>query len=292
MRKPRIMISEVDATNAFAYVSPFSGVTVAITTGLLELLEDGEMEAVIGHELGHLKHRDVMMMMAMAFFPMLLYIIARGLLEGAASADDEGGLALFVAGLIGLLVYFLSELGVLALSRVREYYADRYSASIVDDGARKLSAALVKIVLSTRRGERKLAANGFKALLISDPDANVRDGFLLSPEAPDTELISELKTRRMRARDWLCEALSTHPNITNRLRNLDAPPLELSPEWREINERWAESKQLLKHLSVGLKPPKEIVAIVEESMKKKAAVDRFILMLYNNAKAEMEKLRG
>lgn len=291
VRKPKMMVSVINTPNAFAFVSPFFRATIAVTTGLLERLNDEEIEAVVAHELGHLKHRDVLLMMTAAFFPMLLYIIARGLLEGAAGADDEGALALFAIGLVGLLVYFLSELGVLALSRVREYYADRYSASLVDDGARKLSMALVKIVLSTRHGERKLAADGFKALLISDPDANVRDGLLLSPDTPDAALVKELKTRRMRARDWLGEALSSHPNITNRLRNLDAPPLESSPEWRGIIERWVASKQLLKDLSTGLKPPKEIVAIVEESMKRKAAVDRFILTLYNNAKAEMEKLK-
>jgi len=63
VKKPRIMYSPITAPNAFAYGSPLGGSRVCITQGLLDNLKDDEIEAVLGHELGHLKHRDVQIMM-------------------------------------------------------------------------------------------------------------------------------------------------------------------------------------------------------------------------------------
>ena len=61
--KPKLMLSQISLPNAFAYGSPLTGSRVAVTQGLINKLDDGEVEAVIGHELGHLKHRDVQVMM-------------------------------------------------------------------------------------------------------------------------------------------------------------------------------------------------------------------------------------
>src|SRR4030042_5161338 len=60
---PRLMLAQIPLPNAFAYGSPIAGTRVAVTSGLLTTLDEGEVEAVVGHELGHLKHRDVQVMM-------------------------------------------------------------------------------------------------------------------------------------------------------------------------------------------------------------------------------------
>ena len=73
--KPKLMLSQIPLPNAFAYGSPLTGSRVAVTQGLLTHLDDGEVEAVLGHELGHLKHRDVQVMMVVSFLPALFYYI-------------------------------------------------------------------------------------------------------------------------------------------------------------------------------------------------------------------------
>ena len=72
---PKLMLAQIPLPNAFAYGSPLSGSRVAVTSGLLKSLDAGEVEAVIGHELGHLKHHDVQAMMVVSFLPSLFYFI-------------------------------------------------------------------------------------------------------------------------------------------------------------------------------------------------------------------------
>ena len=68
--KPKLMLAQIPLPNAFAYGSPLAGSRIAVTQGLLKSLDEGEVEAVIGHELGHLKHRDMQVMMAIAVLQM------------------------------------------------------------------------------------------------------------------------------------------------------------------------------------------------------------------------------
>ena len=72
---PKLMLAQIPLPNAFAYGSPLSGTRVAVTQGLLDSLDSGEVEAVLGHELGHLKHHDVQVMMVVSFLPALFYFI-------------------------------------------------------------------------------------------------------------------------------------------------------------------------------------------------------------------------
>ena len=72
---PKLMLAKIPLPNAFAYGSPLSGNRVAVTQGLLDSLDSGEVEAVLGHELGHIKHRDVQVMMVASFLPALFYYI-------------------------------------------------------------------------------------------------------------------------------------------------------------------------------------------------------------------------
>ncbi|MFQ6052738.1 MAG: zinc metalloprotease HtpX, partial [Candidatus Bathyarchaeia archaeon] len=141
IKTPTLMISNIPIPNAFAYGSPLTGNRVAVTRGLLRELEPEEVEAVVGHELGHLRHRDVQVMMFVSFLPSLFYMLARSMIYSGyyrgRDRRDSGGLAL--VGSVSMIVYFLLLMFTLSLSRLREYFADQHSASVVDDGARKLS---------------------------------------------------------------------------------------------------------------------------------------------------------
>jgi heat shock protein HtpX len=229
IKKPRLMKAKMPIPNAFAYGSPIAGSRVAVTTGLLETLETEEVEAVIGHELGHLKHRDVQVMMFVSILPAIFYFIGYSLLLSSMfsrrDSRDSGGAA--VIGIISIFIYWILTLFTLYLSRIREYFADRHSASIVEDGPRKLSEGLAKIVNSTNRVKRSRrdtnGSNSFKALFISDPDRSELDSAALSHLGRgmgDRKLVEEVLRRKVTTFDRVMEVFSTHPNIVKRLRAL------------------------------------------------------------------------
>jgi len=227
IKKPRLMLAQIPIPNAFAYGSPIAGTRVAVTKGLLKTLEYEEVEAVIGHELGHLKHRDVQMMMFVSILPALLYYIGYSLMWSSMlgrQREEGGGTALLA---IGFMVFsWILNMFILYLSRLREYYADRHSVSIVEDGPRKLSEGLAKIVHSTRNMKRirkeKQQLNAFKALFIADPDRAETDSMAISHVAAlsDQRLVQDILSRRITTVDRIIEVLSTHPNIVKRLKAL------------------------------------------------------------------------
>ena len=228
--KPKLMLSQIPLPNAFAYGSPLTGNRVAVTQGLLKSLNDDEVEAVLGHELGHLKHRDVQVMMVVSFLPALFYYIGFSLMLSGmyrGRRDDSGGAALIG---IGFMIFsWVLNLFTLYLSRLREYYADRHSVSVVDNGAQKLSTGLAKIVSTSRKvndaykaRQKKPSSSAFEALFISDPDRASADSVELAAmnAQSDQKLVQEIISKNLTFTDKLLEALSTHPNIVKRLRAL------------------------------------------------------------------------
>jgi len=228
--KPKLMLAQIPIPNAFAYGSPLTGNRVAVTEGLLKSLDEGEVEAVIGHELGHLRHRDVQVMMVVSFLPALFYYIGFSLMLSGmyrGRRDDSGGAALIG---IGFMIFsWVLNLFILYLSRLREYYADRHSVSVVDKGAQKLSTGLAKIVNTTRKvnntqkaHKEKPNSSAFKALFIADPDrASADSAALAAMEAQsDQKLVQKILSKEPTFADKLIEVFSTHPNIVKRLRAL------------------------------------------------------------------------
>jgi heat shock protein HtpX len=233
IKTPEVRIAQIPIPNAFAYGSPLTGNRVAVTTGLLNTLDMEEIEAVIGHEIGHLKHRDVQVMMFVSLLPAIFYYIGYSLMYSSmyyysGGRDRRGnGSLLALIGFLSIAAYWILTLFTLYLSRLREYYADRHSVSVVQDGARKLSEGLVKIVHSTTRMRRRYTNMGglssFKALFISDPDSAEKDSIALSRTGVsrgDSELVAEYLRRKVTLLDQIAELFSTHPNIIKRLRAL------------------------------------------------------------------------
>jgi len=230
MAVPKLMIANIPIPNAFAYGSPLTGRRVAVTRELLNVLEDEEVEAVLAHEVGHLKHRDVQLMMFASVLPAIFYYIGYSLMISAMWGGRDrnaGGAALI--GFASLAIYWLLTLLVMGLSRLREYYADQHAVRTVDDGARKLAEGLAKITFYS--GRYKLQRGGvgnlgaFKALFISDPDRADQDELLLARSRfgkTDAQLVQEILSRRITAADRFLELFSTHPNIVKRIRALVA----------------------------------------------------------------------
>ena len=227
--KPKLMLAQIPLPNAFAYGSPLTGNRVAVTQGLLKSLDDGEVEAVIGHELGHLKHHDVQAMMVVSFLPALFYYIGYTFMLsgifGGGQRKSGGSNALIGLGFMAFS--WILTLFTLYLSRLREYYADRHSVSVVDNGAEKLSTGLVTIVDESRHAgkpnkQQQKNNSAFKALFIADPDRASADSAELhaTHAVNKKDLLRETLSREPTKADRFLEIFSTHPNIIKRLRAL------------------------------------------------------------------------
>ena len=232
VKTPQLMIARIPIPNAFAYGSPLTGNRVAVTTGLLNTLDAEEVEAVVGHELGHLRHRDVQVMMFVSILPAVFYYVGYSMILSSAYGrrDNRGsGSSLAMIGFFSILLYWVLTLFTLYLSRLREYYADRHSSSVVEEGPRKLSEGLVKIAESTERlkGRYRNLNNmsSLKTLFISDPDStrrNLKELYKTKIWRSDRELVSKHLSRKVTRADEFSELFSTHPNMVKRLRALQA----------------------------------------------------------------------
>ncbi|MEM1677491.1 MAG: zinc metalloprotease HtpX [Nitrososphaerota archaeon] len=216
-KPPRLMLAEIDIPNAFAYGSPLTGNMVAVTRGLLRTLDRDEIEAVIGHELGHLKHKDVVVMMMISIIPALIYYLGYTLyISGWVGDSRRNNTALAVLMGLGLMVLsFIFNLFVFYMSRLREYYSDAHSAMTARNGARNLQRALVRIMAASGRISRKIRGEyeQFKAFFISDPEVTIK-----TYDRDVDRLIDELKNQKPSIFE---ELFSTHPHPAKRLRFLD-----------------------------------------------------------------------
>src|SRR5215213_4778527 len=141
--KPRIAVADTHVPNAFACGRSQKSATVCATTGIMSVLSPSEHEGVMAHELSHVKHRDVLIMTIASFFASIAAIILQfGFFFGGSSDDDNPSFAIVL--LVSFVVYIVSFFLMLALSRYREFAADR-GAAIITGRPSALSSALVKI---------------------------------------------------------------------------------------------------------------------------------------------------
>jgi heat shock protein HtpX len=146
--KPRIAIADSDVPNAFAMGRSQKAAVVCATTAIIETLEPHELEGVMAHELTHVKNRDVMIMTIASFFASIASTITQfGFFFGGGfgGGDDDGdGPGFAVVLLVSFLVYIISFFLMLALSRYREFAADR-GAALITGRPSALASALMKL---------------------------------------------------------------------------------------------------------------------------------------------------
>ncbi len=151
LQKPRVAIIESDVPNAFATGRNQKHAAVAVTTGLWNRLEPKEVEGVLAHELSHIANRDVLVMTVASFFAMVAALLTRfGLYSGmfggfGGNRDNNNNVPVWLIVLVvSVVTYFLSQILILAISRYREYAADRGSA-LITGAPEYLMSALQKI---------------------------------------------------------------------------------------------------------------------------------------------------
>jgi heat shock protein HtpX len=146
--KPRIAVADTHVPNAFACGRSQKSATVCATTGIMSVLSPSELEGVMAHELSHVKHRDVLIMTIASFFASIAAIILQFGFFFGGSDDDNPSFAIVL--LVSFVVYIVSFFLMLALSRYREFAADR-GAAIITGRPSALSSALVKIAGAMER---------------------------------------------------------------------------------------------------------------------------------------------
>jgi len=194
--KPKVAIADSDVPNAFATGRNPNHAVIAVTRGLMNRLQPAEIEAVLAHEMSHVRNRDVMVMTFATFFSVVAQLIMRmffwgGMGMGRRDRRDGGSIAMVYLG--SILVWIISYLLIRTLSRYREYAADRGSALLTGSPS-NLMSALVKISgVMQRIPDRDLReVQGMNAM------------FIIPASVGNT--VSEL--------------FSTHPSLENRLERL------------------------------------------------------------------------
>lgn len=198
--KPRIAIMQSPVPNAFATGRSPKHAVVACTDSIMRLLKQDELEAVLAHELAHVKNRDILTMTLASFIAMIASMIMQSFFFSALLGGRERGGSWIVIWIVSIIVYAVSTLLILALSRYREFAADRGSAQITGN-PRALISALKKISgrVDAVPAEYKEKIEGANA-------------FFIIPALSGNSFM---------------ELLSTHPPLEKRIANLEKVEAEL-----------------------------------------------------------------
>ncbi len=232
--KPRVGISEVSIPNAFAFGRSIRDGRVCVTRGIRQLLNGDELRAVLGHEMTHLKNRDMIVITFLSVIPLVCYWAAWNLMFRRSRRDDGGGNYAALIGLGALAMYFISNLLVLYGSRIREYYADEGSVRL-GNPPNQLATALYKLVYGSARLKNDPRAQydlhrveGVRAFFLNDVANAPREFANLreidrdhSGRISENELL-DLRSQpvRLSGAEHMMELFTTHPNMLKRIKRL------------------------------------------------------------------------
>ena len=235
--KPKVGISELSMPNAFAFGRSQRDGRVCVTRGILNLLSEDELKAVLAHEMSHVKHRDMAIMTVLSVIPMILYWLAYttmwgGMLGGSRDSKNNGGSVTALIGVVAFLLYFITNLLILYGSRIREYYADKGSVQLGSQ-PHQLASALYKLAAGNAvyKGKPEMKrAEAVKAFFVNDPSRawnEVREIAQIDEnhdgKIGQDDLIS-LRHKQIRVGfgSKVLELFMTHPNMLKRIYTLSS----------------------------------------------------------------------
>jgi heat shock protein HtpX len=230
LKMPKLYIVNTGQPNAFVFGRTNGSASLCVTQGLIKSLTKDEVRAVLAHEVGHMKHNDMVVMVIVSAVPIISFFVARFLLFAPAGGERRDIGYLILIGVAAWIVYFVTNLFVLFFSRIREYYADRFGG--INSDPRALASALAKITygLGLSKEEFKSSARSF---FIADPFTSHFEISHFSSEFSDLHISKEEVKKAM---EWekknfyakLSEIFRTHPLTWKRIRSLHALEEELS----------------------------------------------------------------
>jgi heat shock protein HtpX len=197
--KPKIAVADTRMPNAFALGRSPKSATVCATTGIMELLSPAELEGVMAHELTHVANRDVLVMTLAGFFATIAaYIVQFGFFFGGGHSDDDENPSFMVLFLVSLAVYVVSFFLMQALSRYREFAADR-GAALITGRPSALASALTRIASGMDRiPQRDLRASSeLQAFYIFPPGAGKALGQIFATHPPMEKRLAALQRLEM-----------------------------------------------------------------------------------------------
>src|SRR3989338_2148225 len=225
---PKVGVAQIPLPNAFAFGRGIKDGRICVSEGILRLLNEEELKAVLGHELSHLKNRDVLTITLLSVIPMIMYRIAWQFLFYGRRRDSRGGNTVLI-GLAAFIFYFITNLLVLYASRIREYFADKGSV-LLGNQPSALASSLYKLVYGSARMDKESLkeVEGLKAFFVNDPSQalnEIRELSQLDRDKSGTIDASELEQLKHKKvslgfGDRLLEILSTHPNMLKRIKQL------------------------------------------------------------------------
>ncbi len=255
---PRMGIILDGSPNAFTYGHHPGNARIVLTQGILDLLTPEEAEAVVAHEIGHVVHWDMLIMTLAQLVPLILYYIYRTLIKMKSRGRDKSAPYRLAIAISAYLLYIISEYIVLWFSRLREYFADRFSGEVTGN-PNALASALVKIGYGLagdnsgkkeiKTDERKSELNAIGPMGIFDAkSANI---LAISAYQGPNNMGGEVNKERLKdAAKWefwnpwalYYELQSTHPLIAKRLKFLSNQSVASGKEpFIEFNEKRPES---------------------------------------------------
>lgn len=219
IKKPKLYLVEDNTPNAFAFGRTQSSSCIAIHKGLLNILDEDEVEGVIAHEIGHIKHRDVLVMTMASVLPIFLYYVI--MIMGSGRRDDRGrGPNILLLFLGAQIASFMGRLLVLWLSRQREYYADAFSAINTGKPA-ALMSGLAKITYNMP-AQKTETQESLSAFYISDPSIKEKQAMVEIVNSigsrDDEKLRRQIEAEKKKSG---MELLMSHPLTAKRLESLN-----------------------------------------------------------------------
>ena len=250
IKYPRIGVINDGTPNCYTYGRTKRDARIIITRGVFDLLKPEEVKSVIGHELGHVAHYDMVVMTVAQLIPIVFYAIYQACLDSTSSGDGDDAKYNGIIAAIAFVLYIISQYIVLWLSRTREYYADSFSIDMTKN-PNTLAEALVKIGfgLTTTKEEteffdekddkkkkkKKTDVSAVNGLGIFDKKTSKTLVACSSTNGMSTEVSKDAIKNAMKWEKWnywakWYEFNSTHPLISKRLEAISKRSKEFNQE--------------------------------------------------------------
>lgn len=252
IKYPKIGIIDDGAPNCYTYGRTKRDARIIITRGVFDLLSEEEVKAVIGHELGHVAHYDMLVMTVAQLIPIVFYAIYEGCIRNTSSSNDDDKGYTVAVGIIAYVLYIISQYIVLWLSRTREYFADSFSVEETKN-PNALAEALVKIGFGlttsdkqeevetdekddkNKKKDKKTSATAVNGLGIFDKKTSKTLVACSSSDGMSTKVSKTSIKNAMKWEKWnywakWYELNSTHPLISKRLEAISKKSKEYKQE--------------------------------------------------------------